>query len=533
MRLFISYAREDRHYCQQIAELLAIHEVWYDDRLFAGQKWWQEILRMLDWCEGFICLISPYANDSEPCQRELQLAIEGGKFVLPVLIEPHTPIPDLVRDLHYVDLSLGLTADAAASLLNAIHMAEMQRYTKVSLPVPEPIVHGEARTAPAQSHAPQAQNGTPHAGYDYEPVAIDHDPATIVGDAAEAMQNGRYDQAVQILKQAIDAGIASRFISLESLLNEASAALDHQNRMREMERDYRLIAELVKRKRTRRHGCEAFNSFVSENPNYDPENLSEICANEHSEMIIDGVSTLPAIQRPTFPLLEWCSIPAGTLLVLQGVNGHMHRETLYVDSFHMSKYPVTNAQYQLFIDDPDGYANPQWWDFSPHAQEWRQANPDPMPSQFQGDDRPRENVTWYEAMAFCNWLSRKTGLNVTLPTRQQWQRAARGDDNRVYPWGNEFDISLCNTRESKVRMTTLVMRYENGRCPYGVYDMAGNVWEWCLNGEYDQIDITTRDARAVQGGSYMSAYERAQTSFHFVLGPESHYGSIGFRLVCP
>jgi formylglycine-generating enzyme required for sulfatase activity len=82
-------------------------------------------------------------------------------------------------------------------------------------------------------------------------------------------------------------------------------------------------------------------------------------------------------------------------------------------------------------------------------------------------------------------------------------------------------------------MTTLVMRYSEGVSPYGIYDMAGNVWEWCRNaeGELDTTDITTNDKRAVKGGSYVSYYERSKIAFNYYLKPETLYGSIGFRLI--
>ena len=79
------------------------------------------------------------------------------------------------------------------------------------------------------------------------------------------------------------------------------------------------------------------------------------------------------------------------------------------------------------------------------------------------------------------WLSSKAGLAISLPTEPQWQRAAQGGDGREYPWGNGFDSSRCNTSESGINHTTPVNQYPSGTSSYGVYDMAGNVWEWCLS----------------------------------------------------
>lgn len=517
MRLFLSYARVDKPYCIQIANVLSIHDVWLDDRLYAGQRWWQEIMRRLDWCDGFVYLLSTDSIESQYCRKEFELARQKGKHIFPVLIQSDCTLPADLSDVHYADLSSGLTGDGVSALLNAIHLAERVTAAPSPMPHPQPVLSPRKPMPPV------------------EPIVTPNDPMAVIGRAADAMENGRYDEAVFMLKRAIEHGLRSRFIDLEALLREAEAHLDRQSRQREMEREYNYIAELVKRRRTRKLGCDAFLAFRRDYPNYDPENIAEICANEQAAIVAangNGHVHQARQIRQRIPLLEWCDIPAGPVNVINGHNGHATRETIYVEGFYLSKYPVTNAQFQLFLNDPQGYSNPRWWEFSTYARAWRIQNPQPLPSQFQGDERPRENVTWYEAMAFCNWMSEKIGVRIILPTRQQWQRAAKGDDNRVFPWGSRFDTSHCNTRESKIRQTTAVMRYEKGVSPFGVFDMAGNVWEWCLNATYDDCDTSTNASRAVQGGSYISAQERAQNNFNFVLSPEYHYGSIGFRLAC-
>jgi serine/threonine-protein kinase len=131
-----------------------------------------------------------------------------------------------------------------------------------------------------------------------------------------------------------------------------------------------------------------------------------------------------------------------------------------------------------------------------------------------GDDHPVTDVSWEDANAYCNWLSKKKGLNFKLPTEAQWEKAARGTDGRKYPWGkNEPDETLANFGW-KFDKTSPVGSYPNGASPYGLLDMAGNVWEWCSDwyGD-DYYKNSPKDnptgpkigtSRVVRGGCWVS-----------------------------
>lgn len=512
MRLFISYARIDKPYCIQIVENLDVHETWYDQRLHAGKDWWKEILRRLDWCEGFIYLLSPDSISSEYCQKEFKLAQDLGRYIIPVLIHPDTEIPEALANIQYVDLSNGLNVEAVRALLNSIYMAEQER---IHQPISPNGVTGDAIKMPG-SDGPSA-----------------------ISMATEAMERGQFDHAVFLLKQARANGHKSRFIDLEALLAEAEAALKRQMYLREADREYQQILSLVRLERTRKLGCDAFHAFRKDYPDYDPENLSKLCAGQKTRNgFHQGKSSEPPAHHivTNLPGFEWCDIPGGRIEIPNPARNGVGKsvQVIQVKPFLMARYPITNAQYQVFIDDPSGYANEQWWAFSPYAKAWRQHNPEAKPSKFKGDERPREMVNWYEAMAFCNWLSARTEGHITLPTDIQWMRAARGDEKRRFPWGDTFDKERCNTSESQIKMTTLVMRYENGISPYGVYDMAGNVWEWCLNstpGTMTANEITTEKKRIVHGGAFISPGERAETTFQYTLDARNYHSSIGFRVI--
>lgn len=210
---------------------------------------------------------------------------------------------------------------------------------------------------------------------------------------------------------------------------------------------------------------------------------------------------------------EWCFIPGGEVTVQ--VDRQILEEieesddgfrTRFVEDFAMAKYPITHAQFQVFIDASDGYFNPQWWVHSPESTAWQAAHPHkPYPQEQFTNNHPRVWMNLYEAIAFCNWLSSKVdlpnGMSITIPTEFQWQRAAQGNDNREYPWGETFDPAKTNTFNfgTGLNQITPVDHYPEGASPYGVMDMGGNTTEWTqtlyrLHQEVHSV--------IVKGGSY-------------------------------
>ena len=145
----------------------------------------------------------------------------------------------------------------------------------------------------------------------------------------------------------------------------------------------------------------------------------------------------PLSTKDVLPMLQWCDIPHGTVTVssIVGADEDFGEKTVPVDNFVMSRYPVTNAQFAIFARAEDGYKNARWWTFSEHAQRWFKLGKGVAAARFNGDRHPRENVNWYEAMAFANWLGSLLNMKVALPTVAQWQRAAQGDDDRYFPLG--------------------------------------------------------------------------------------------------
>jgi formylglycine-generating enzyme required for sulfatase activity len=216
-------------------------------------------------------------------------------------------------------------------------------------------------------------------------------------------------------------------------------------------------------------------------------------------------STVTGVEDILPPPFEWIEIPAGVVVLEDASQGHDKPGTkgghFPIPTFAIAKYPITNSQYHAFVED--GYGNPKWWDFSMEGKKWREEHAKPQPTAFDGDDLPRTNVSWYDAVAFCRWLSSKTTQKISLPTEQQWLRAAQGDDNRKYPWGEKRPNELLCNWAKKVGHPTPVMQYPQGISPFGVMDMSGNVWEWCLT-EWgtDSTTLQGNTGRLLKGGCW-------------------------------
>ena len=136
---------------------------------------------------------------------------------------------------------------------------------------------------------------------------------------------------------------------------------------------------------------------------------------------------------------------------------------LTLPEYRIGKYPVTNEQYARFIWQTKRVADSVLlWDGNQPADEKL--------------DQPVCGVTWYESLAYCQWLSEESGRLYTLPTEAQWERAARGSDGRLYPWGEDWDPRRCNSEKEVITAVTAYPPQND----LGCYDLAGNTREWTL-----------------------------------------------------
>jgi len=232
------------------------------------------------------------------------------------------------------------------------------------------------------------------------------------------------------------------------------------------------------------------------------------------------------------PDIAWCEVPAGSFTMGSDKDADNPTRIKTLPTFYIAKYPITYKQFQAFIDAPDGYRNAVWW-HGLHLKGQKQQRVSAKEQRWKFDNHPRDRVSWYDAMAFCRWLSTKLKYVVQLPTEEEWEKAARGTDGRDYPYGCEFDSSKGNTFEMGLRQTSAVGIFLEGASPYNVLDMSGNVWEWTLT-EFDthnNSDFSNSNARVLRGGSwdYNFYSARATSRLKNFLYARDTYN--GFRVV--
>lgn len=269
------------------------------------------------------------------------------------------------------------------------------------------------------------------------------------------------------------------------------------------------------------------------------------------------------LHSDSLPDIDWCEVPYGDFIFGGDTEafGAKEQQVLALPTFYISRYPVTYSQFQCFVDDIEGHNKIKWFD-GLAAEEidyhiWEQ--------DFKYDNHPCEAVNWYQAIAFCRWLSWRLETRISsvfpgisireaynpmdpltwlirLPTEQEWEKAARGTDGRPYAWGESYIPGFANVDETEkgdgpywLRSPTAVGMYPQSASPYGALDMSGNTWEWTLT-EYNSGEsnrLNNNNNRVLRGGSWFYNARGTRVAYRRSRKPDirvDDYGSSGFRL---
>lgn len=256
------------------------------------------------------------------------------------------------------------------------------------------------------------------------------------------------------------------------------------------------------------------------------------------------------------PDIAWVSIPEGEFILgddgsnYETIGDEFPKQQISVKEFLIAKYPITNIQFDAFVL-AGGYLDRgnQFW--LPNSIAWRDTIgiPPKLGGNYDLPNHPKTMISWFEAMAYCNWLTYKMRILrkitddevIALPSELQWEKSARGADGRLYPFGNKINPGLANYIETQINSTTAVGVFSGGESVYGVSDMSGNIWEWTTTKyqeSYKDIlkvvdlidDKKGNEPRSIRGGSFHDQSDFLRCSARNWCDPDIRIRDLGFRV---
>ncbi len=516
---FISYSTHNKLFVQDLAEALDTDgkKAWFDQNrdplegIPSGSKWWDEIKYGISQSSNFLFIISPQSVVSPYCNAEIAHALQQDKRLVTVLYCAENSIADTLnainRAIDAIDPSLEVPPEVEADL-NALRSLARRNW----------LVITQLQFVTAYANMPIAELASQVGG------AIDLDIQWI------RLWND-FTQAVQLwLENNKDDGYLWSEIRLRKL--RALAEERHQE-LNDLQQEFafpeaeRLLRELEIAETSHNRRAEI---GIALNRLGDPRS---------------GVGVIHEI-----PDITWCAVSGGQI---EMKNNNFNVDIFYnkifnLQPFYIAQYLITYQQFQAFLDDPNGFTNPQWWVEIPPDYVQQSMNEQVQ----QHANYPRENVSWYQAVAFTRWLNDclqgqtftpinkpdetfiiGNDLEIRLPTEWEWQYAATGGNPaNKYPWG-EWQDGYANTVEAKLGRPTAVGIYPIGQTHHGAFDMAGNVREWGLN-DYGTLRIITDNGKdkVQKGGSF---YYPSTSSKCVIRNAEKAHNIsnyCGFRVAC-
>ena len=217
---------------------------------------------------------------------------------------------------------------------------------------------------------------------------------------------------------------------------------------------------------------------------------------------------------------EMVLIPAGEFIMgSEEFEPEMPIRKVTLPDYYIDRYPVTNTDYKKYIDETRALPPRHWGGRE-------------IPGGF--EDHPAHRISWYEAVAYLEWAGKR------LPTEAEWEKAARGTDGRRWPWGDKFDEANALVWDrGDFMMTASVYDHPGGASPYGVYEIAGNVEEWCSDwyeaypGQDYQCGAYGKAFKVLRGGSSFFTQNHARCAYRCFTRPEDfgidNVAGCGFR----
>ncbi len=572
--IFVSYAHSDRE--EVYPDLLYLsqqgYRVWYDEGIRLGREWPAEIQRAIEACAFFITFLSPDAVGSDDVRNEINVAVEERKQFLAIHIK-ETQLAhglkvqigakqalrkyELSREDYLRYLGNALSEDLRSSPdIYPLGSKEDDFAREIELRIKKARSWSAGVTKDLMNFAElldlDPETGQKVLDKTLKRLGIDEDYGArvekfrqlvlhylelgeIVPERRRTLSNraGDWGLSPEHWESIIQEEAVSRAESLAQQGDIPAARRLLESSVGQFAPQSREVLGLLDQLETKPTPAS---SPVGVRP---PPSTQETKPTPVS-------SPVPATQPETPPLpspdlapivadraitaisdqvvIHWVRIPAGAFVrgcpeaFIRKMEDEWGKQTVAVlhtfrerkeslDEFWISLTEITNAQYHTFVK-ATGHRYPVGW---------RGMSP-PYPREA-GTDTPVTGVTWQDSFDFAEWLGAR------LPSRAEYEKACRGENGLLYPWGDVFDQSRCNTAESNLNRVTQVEAFPQGASPYGVLDLVGNVWEWSADGE-DGLKMTV-------GASYEQIGEVYGAGFFDVSRPpEPGDRDLGFRLAC-
>jgi formylglycine-generating enzyme required for sulfatase activity len=486
VKLFISYSRVDIALAELVVDRLrrvyGLPNVWYDDELHGGQRWWKAILEQIAACDVFVYLLSNESVTSLYCQAEFAEALRLRKPVVTVQVRDRTRLSEELNEIQYVDMKRGLNDENLARLIRAINelaaLPKKRRALSVR-PTPLPtILDSEGVEAGVRSDIE-----TPTLTFQRPPSDKGHSVPRV-------------------------ASVNRIFVGLVGLIGVVAAGLIIAQR--------NLVPSItvVATQNVSATLTESSSQAVHPTDDFAAPEVTPISDTLAFPVVSNNADWTP-VERD-FDGVTMVLVPSGCFMMGSDdgdADEQPANQQCFEQPFWVDRTEVTQRDFERFRGTKE------------NANRFVDAN------------RPVENITWFEAQNFC--LLR----GARLPTEREWEYAARGPSGLIYPWSNERITENAVWNRSNSQGTSPVASIPAGQSWVGAFDFSGNVWEWTsslyASYPYDPSDGREEDTgesaivrRSLRGSSWLgSGSMDLRASDRYWLNPSDRYDYGGFRCV--